>query len=204
MADIANTENLENENLQTPDAQAAENQNTTDNQENEHDINAIMARLSALEANNKKLKSLNDKYSAEIAKNKREERARMTADQQAELARLEEEEKQKNHIAELETFQKKTLAKERYLLQGMSVDLAEKAASAELDGDMDALSVIQKQHSDKQIKEAQIEWMRSRPQVNAGTGENQITKEQFAKMDLVAKSKLKRENPEEYNRLKNL
>ncbi len=167
-------------------------------------LEVLKARIAALEVSNKKLKSQNDKMSAAEADRKRKEREQMTADQQAEIARLEAEEQQKQYVADLEKFQKKTLAKDRYLLQGMTPELAEKAAQAELDGDMDSLSVIQKQHSDSALKAARAEWMRSRPDVNAGTGENKITKEQFAAMDLVEKSKLKRENPDEYERLKSL
>lgn len=176
------------------------------NESNEHEENVEMlkAKIAALEVTNKKLKSSNDKLSSEAAERKRKDREQMTADQQAEIARLEAEEQHKQYVSGLEAFQKKTLAKERYLLQGMTPDLAEKAALAELDGDMDSLSVIQKQHSDYVLKNERAKWLGSRPDLNAGAGEHTITKEQFNAMDMVEKSKLKRENPQEYERLKSL
>lgn len=183
---------------------AIETQNTTENNSESESLEVLKARIAALEISNKKLKTANDKMSSAEAERKRREREQMTADQQQEIARLEAEEQHKQYVAGLEAFQKKTLAKDRYLLQGMPSELAEKAALAELDGDMDSLSVIQKQYSDSALKAARAEWMRSRPDINAGTGENTLTKEQFNAMDMIEKSKLKRENPTEYERLRAL
>lgn len=198
MADLENMETQETS--QEVKNESTEHQNETQ----EESLEVLKAKIAALEVNNKKLKSINDKMCSAEAERKRKEREQMTADQQAEIARLEAEEQHKAYVADLEKFQKKTLAKDRYLLQGMSAELAEKAALAELDGDMDSLSVIQKQHSDSVLKAERANWMRSRPDINAGTGENTLTKEQFNAMDLVEKSKLKRENPKEYERLKSL
>lgn len=179
--------------------------NTTPSEKEElESVETLMAKLAVLENANRKLKAQNDKMSSAEAERKRKEREQMTADQQAELARIEAEEETKRHIQDLESFKNKTLAKERYLLQGMPVDLAEKAAQAELDGDMDSLSAIQKQHSDAVLKSARAEWLTNRPDVNAGTGEPQLTKEQFANMGPVERTELKRKNPKEYERLRNL
>lgn len=200
---MADLENMETQTQETNvDVQSGSTESNTETQE--ESLEVLKARIAALEVSNKKLKSQNDKMSSAEAERKRREREQMTADQQAEIARLEAEEQHKQYVAGLEAFQKKTLAKDRYLLQGMPADLAEKAALAELDGDMDSLSVIQKQHSDSVLKAERANWMRSRPDINAGTGENTLTKEQFNAMDLVEKSKLKRENPSEYERLKSL
>ena len=72
---------------------------------------------------------------------------------------------------ELEEFKRKTEAKERYLMQGMSVEMATKAADAEVSGDMEALTDIQRQHTEATLKAARAEWQKSIPQPNFGTGE---------------------------------
>lgn len=165
------------------------------------DVDSLMAKIASLEAANRKQKNTIDKLCSEAAEKKRQERAKMTAQEQEEEARKEAEQALKEEMDGLRTFKSKTLAKERYLMQGMDVELATKAAEAEIDGNMDELSAIQKQYSDAKLKAEKAKWLASRPDVNAGTGASGITKEQFNKMGMVELSKLKRENPEEFNRL---
>lgn len=197
MADLENT-NVTNE------PNVNDNTDVNTNGSDSSKMDELLNRIAELETSNKKLKAQNDKMSSAEAERKRKEREQMNADQRAELERMEHEEQQREYISQLEAFQKRTQAKDRYLMQGMDAELADKAAMAELDGDMDSLSAIQKQHSDSILKSAKAEWLRSRPDVNAGTGENNITKEQFNAMDMVEKTKLLRENPKEYERLKSL
>lgn len=165
------------------------------------DVESLMAKIASLEAANRKQKNTIDKLCSEAAEKKRQERAKMSAQEQEEEARKEAEQALKDRNVFLENFYSKTLAKERYQMQGMDVELATKAAEAEIDGNMDELSAIQKQYSDAKLKAEKAKWLASRPEVNAGTSASGITKEQFDKMGMVELSKLKRENPEEFNRL---
>ena len=197
---MAENENLENEQMQV-ETQAPEKQEQETPTES---IESLMAKINVLENANRKLKAQNDKMSSAEAERKRKEREQLTVEQQEAMQRMEAEEETKQHIAELEAFKNRTLAKDRYLLQGMTVELAEKAALAELEGDMDSLSAIQKQHSDSMLRKEREKFLANRPDINAGTGKPQLTKEQFAKMGPVERSSLKRENPQEYERLKNL
>lgn len=98
-------------------------------------------------------------------------RAKMTAQEQEEAAKREEADALRAHLADLETFKRKTEAKDRYLTMGMSKDFALQAAEAEVAGDMDALTAIYKKHSDATIKAKQDEWLKTRPEPAAGRDE---------------------------------
>ena len=84
----------------------------------------------------------------------------------------------------------------------MNSDLAKKAAEAEIAGDMDTLTTIQKQHTDLLIKAKEAEWIKNRPAVNAGVGTDEInvTKEQFNKMSYKQKVEFKQKYPETYQK----
>ena len=107
-------------------------------------------------------------------------RAKMSeAELEAEQKAQEDEEKQA-YVKELEDYKKKNEAIKRYVLQGMTSELAEKAAQAELENDMDSLADIQKQHTTALIKAKEAEWKASRPRVNIGDGDDSsMTKEEI-------------------------
>ena len=64
---------------------------------------------------------------------------------------------------------------DRYLALGMSGDMAKDTAQAELDGDMVKVTENMSKFKDASIKEAETEWLKSRPPVNAGQGEDEET-----------------------------
>ena len=127
----------------------------------------------------------NARLRAELAKNKialdkalhnngeltKQLRAKMTAQEQEDEAKRIEQENVRNHIAELETFKRKTEAKERYLNLGMSQDFAKEAADAEVAGDMDALTDVYKRYNDASLKAHKDEWLKNRPEPVASRGE---------------------------------
>lgn len=192
-------EEIKNQNNVTDEQNPNVEQEKDDNKPSVEDLMAEIAKLKADGATNKKALDKALKEKGEITK---QLRARQTAEEQAEEARKEEEAAQAEKIKSLEEFQAKTLAKERYLLQGMDVETASKAAQAEIENDMDLLSTIQKQFRDAEIKNAKNEWLASIPEMNAGVGtEKQVTKEQFEKMDIAERTELKRSNYELYKQL---
>lgn len=127
----------------------------------------------------------NARLRAELAKNKialdkalhnngeltKQLRAKMTAQEQEDEAKRIEQENVRNHITELETFKRKTEAKERYLNLGMSQDFAKEAADAEVAGDMDALTDVYKRYNDASLKAHKDEWLKSRPEPAASRDE---------------------------------
>ena len=139
-----------------------------------------LAEIAAAQADAKKARAERDaalKKSGDLTK---QLRAKMTeAELEAEKAAQETEEKDA-YVKDLEHYKAENEARKRYRLQGMSDDLAEKAAKAEIEGDMDALADVQQQHTKALLKEKEAEWKASRPRVNMGDGEEgSMTKEEI-------------------------
>ena len=189
---------------QTPpdDPQGNQNQTPPDDPEDKTPtIEEIMAEAAAERAAKEKNKVALDKALREVKELKDSLRKKMSAQEQEDEAKREQEEQHKAYVKSLEEFKHKTEAKERYLMQEMSVDMAEKAAKAEVENDMDALSAIQRQHTESLIKAKEAEWKRSRSPINAGVdGESSVTKEQFEKMGYQKRVEFKRSNPELYKK----
>lgn len=139
-----------------------------------------LAEIAAAQAEAKKLKAERDaalKKSGEITK---QLRAKMSEDELKAEKDAQEKEEHLAYVKELESFKNKTLAKERYILQGMSGELATKAADAEIKGDMDELAAIQATYTKELIKAKEAEWKASRPRVNMGDeGADSMTKEEI-------------------------
>lgn len=179
----------ENKNLNPTDTEnAVDNQNEV--QEETHDTPSIEDLLAKLaekdkllaekDAAYKKLKVANDKTSKSEAELKRQIAARLSAEEQAEIAQKEENDAKNAEFERLQAFERKTLAKDRYILQGMTPEMASEAAEAEVSGDMDKLAEIQKKHTETVLKSAEAEWKESIPQLQVGTGEYaSMTKEEI-------------------------
>lgn len=139
-----------------------------------------LAEIAQAQAEVKKLKAERDAALKKSGDATKALRAKMTeAELEAEKKAQEDEEKQA-HLKELEDYKRHNEAIKRYKLQGMTDDLADKAAKAEIEGDMDALADIQAQHTKALIKEKEAEWKASRPRVNMGEGDDSsMTKEEI-------------------------
>lgn len=160
------TENQQSETAKTEQQQA----------ETTPSVDELMAQLAAERAEKEKYKTANDKLSKEAADTKRQLRAKQTAEEQeaeaqAEAQRLAEEErealrKENNRfkaMAAYKSFDEKTVDK---WLEAVS------------DADHATLSAMIEAEKQKAVKEAQAEWMKSRPQVNTGQYSS-MTKEQI-------------------------
>ncbi len=148
--------------IENPDAENADSGANTD---------ALMAEIARMRVSEQKMKKELDKALKEKGEVTKALRAKQTAAELEDEAKREEEERHQAYVMELEEFKRKTEAKERYLMQGMSVEMATKAADAEVSGDMEALTDIQRQHTEATLKAARAEWQKSIPQPNFGTGE---------------------------------
>jgi len=139
-----------------------------------------LSEIAAAKAEAKKLKAERDaalKKTGEISK---QLRAKMSEDELKAEQDAQAKEEKEAHIKELEQYKAENEALKRYRLQGMSDDLATKAAKAEIEGDMDALADVQKQHTQSLIKAKEAEWKASRPRVNVGDDEDSsMTKEEI-------------------------
>lgn len=182
----------ENKN-QTTETQKTEEQNPTNQvsqeeetkkEEQEVTLESLMAEIAQLKTKNAKDKAELDKALKANGELKKQYRATLTEAQQAKLDKEVEDEEHKAYVIGLEQYKQKNEAMKRYMtVQGMPTDLAEKAAEAEVAGDMEALSEIQRQHSEKKLKEARAEWQGSIKQPNFGTGEySSMTREDILNM----------------------
>lgn len=145
---------------------------------NEPKIEDLMTQLAQEKAQRAKDKNALDKALKEVGELKKSLRARQTAEEQELEAKREEEEAHKLYVAGLEDFKRSTEAKMRYISQGMNTEMAEKAAEAEIKGDMEELVALQKQFVDETVKAKEEEWLKNRPEVNTG-GENDAENDPF-------------------------
>jgi len=167
-------EKLNNETVNTEnDAEEANEQQETQESSAEETptIEQLMTELAKANAEIAKLKNSRDKATSEAAKYKTKLREKQSAEEIQTEEKLKAEEEYKKYVSELESYKKTAEAKARYALQGMGEELATKAAEAEINGDMDELAAIQKKHTDELLRKREQEWLKSRPEINAGNGE---------------------------------
>lgn len=134
-------------------------------------VEELMTQLAKERAEKAKLKNSFDEASSEAAKYKRQLREKQTAKEIEDEEKQKEAEAYKAYVAELENYKKKAEAKARFAVLGMSDELATKAAEAEIKGDQDEVTAIYKKHQDALLKQKEKEWLKSRPDINAGNGE---------------------------------
>ena len=150
-----------------------------------------------------KVKRAQEKAASEAAEYKKKWKDSLS---EQEKASMEKAEAQAKRDEEFEAM-KKTIAihdlTENFMDLGYDKALAKKAAQAQVDGDTAALLEIQKQFQEQQQKKWETDFLASRPDINVGGGDNAqtYTKEQFDHMNMIDRTKLKRENEAEYNRL---
>lgn len=127
-----------------------------------------------------------DKVSSELAAAKKQLKSKMTEDEQREVDRLAAEEAMKN---ELETLRKeKTLNsyKASYLSQGYDEQMAEEAATAMVDGDMDTVFSVMKKYSANMEKAVRVKILKETPVPPAGTDPGVDAKQQKEMAELRA------------------
>jgi len=174
-----NAQEAQAQEVQTPDG-GAEGESPEDAVERlKAELEAANAAAKAEKNQRQKDKAALDKALKDVARLTKESREKMSeAEIEAQEKRLEAERLQEE-IEELRAYKRKNEAKERYLLQGMSAELAVEAADAEVANDMDKLADIQHKHTDAMLKAKEAEWKASRPRVNAGDGSVSMTKEEI-------------------------
>lgn len=168
----------ENKNNQEQVEQEVTTQEQTEQQE-EISTESMLTENAKLRADVAKIKTALDKALHNNAELTKQLRAKMTASEQEEEAKREREEATMKHIKDLEDYKRKSEARERYLTLGMSAENAKLASEAEVAGDMEELAKIQAQHTAALLKLKEAEWLKSRPDVNAGHGEDENGKDPF-------------------------
>ena len=111
-----------------------------------------------------------DKVSSELAAVKKQLKEKMTEDEQREAERLAVEKEMKE---ELDTLRKEKTVnpyKASFLAQGYDEKLADKAAKAMADGDMNTVFAMMKQHGEDREKALKAEILKGTPTPPAGEG----------------------------------
>lgn len=158
-------------------------------------IQELLTRIATLERKA-------DKASSEAADWKKKYRSTLGEKEILDAEKAERDAQVQEELKELKRRDAIHNFTENFLDLGYSKELAKKAATAQADGDSDALHDIQKQAQEAQKKEWEAQFYKNNKlPINAGTGDKTITKEQFDAMGLDEKTKLFRENRAEYNRL---
>lgn len=155
---------------------------TTKNEGNEPNaptVDELMIQLAKANAEKEKLKNSNDKLSKSEAEMKRQLRAKLTAEEQEAEARKEADVKRQeayeNAISELN----KMKAVNAYSSVLSDESIIDSIIEAVDDKDHGAIAFVIKNACEKAVKNAQAEWLKSRPPVKAGTGTSTMTKEEI-------------------------
>lgn len=168
------------------------------NAENTPSVEELLSQLAAERAEKEKYKNASDKASSEAAKYKKELRSKQTAEEQAAEAQAEAEklqnEKYENAINELNRMKAVSAYK------NVSDKAVEKLIDAVSDADHTAIAAIIESEVKAAVANAQTEWLKSRPPVNAGGEYAGMTKEQImAISDRAERRKAIAMNPTLFN-----
>ena len=148
-----------------------------------------------------KVKRAQEKAASEAAEYKKKYNAKLSEKEKADEEKARIEAEKDEQFQQLVRENKINKLEKSYLSLGYTADEASKMAIAEVDEDLEAKLKIQLAVKKRWEKEQWAEFYKSRPELNAGVGDKQITKEQFDNMGLAEKSKLYNENKAEYDRL---
>lgn len=199
MADVTNTnqtetntENQTNTTMENPAAEKTEIGSPT--------VEELMSQLASERAEKEKYKNASDKASSEAAKYKKELRSKQTAEEQEAEAKAEADRRRDEELESLrkELNHNKATAAYKSIQNEKVVESLIEAVS---DADHATIASIIEAEKKAAVKTAQAEWLKSRPQVNTGTGnEVSVTKEQFDRMNYAKRVELKRKDPELYKK----
>ena len=99
--------------------------------------------------------------------------------------------KELNHIKAVNAYQK-TISDDKSI---------EALIDAVADADHSMIASVIENEVQRRVKSEKAEWLKSRPPVNAGSGEDSaITQEQFNKMNYHERVEFKNKNPELYKK----
>ena len=192
---------MANENVTTSTETTVTETNASEvaEESNTPSVEELMSQLE--EANNRadRNKAELDKALKENGTLKKEKRASMSEAERLAEEKAEADRQREEHVKDLEARLNRREAEMAY--KSVSDEkMVESLIDAVSDADHNAIASIMEKYASAKVKDAQAEWMKSRPRVNMG-GEGGITKEQFNAMSMAEKSKLYRENKAEYDRL---
>ena len=148
-----------------------------------------------------KLKRATDKATSEAAEYKKKYRESLNEVERASMEKAEKEAQREEEFNNLRRENSINRLEKQYRMIGFTDEEAAKMAVAEADNDQATKIKIMSEVDERKKKAYEAEFLASRPDVNVGGAGSTVTKEQFDAMNPVELTKLKRENPAEYDRL---
>ncbi len=161
---------------------------------------SVEEQLQQMRVENAKLKKLQEKAASEAAEYKKQLRAKQSADEIALQEKAEKEAERDEQFKQLLKENEVNKLEKNFLALGYPEDKANLAAIAQYDGDTDTLFKIQSEMQQALVKQKEAEWLKSRPEVSTGAGDEKpaITREQFEKLGYSARVEFKRKYPQTY------
>lgn len=147
-----------------------------------------------------KLKRAQEKAASDAADWKKKYNATLTDAQKAAQEKAEKEADRQEQFDKLLKENTVNKLSKNFLKLGYPEDKAEEAANAQYDGDTDTLYKLQMEHEQSLVKQKEAEWLKSRPVVTTGAGDEKttVTREQFSKMGYAKRVEFKQKYPETY------
>ena len=147
-----------------------------DDSESEEDSDADSPKLAEENATLKvqiaKMKKAMDKAASDTARYKKQLREKQTAEEIALQEKAEKEAEREEAYQKLLKENTVTKYEKNFLALGYSEELATRAANAQYDGDTEELFKIQQDFQSALLKQKEAEWAKSRPNPQAGNGED--------------------------------
>lgn len=182
------------EEMKNVESTQVEETNVVETKNNVPEI-SLEEQLKAMQAENARFKKAIDKLTSEASGLRKENKSLKSSEQ------LKEEE-QAERNRKLAIYEKMENLQTVY--QNMNAETARKIAELEADGDFNGVHEVMNEYVEALVKQKSTDALLNRQRVNAGSGNIQITKEQFHAMSMEERSKLYNDNKAEYERLKNL
>lgn len=171
---------------------------------NEPDAPQLSAeeQLAQLKVEIAKQKRAMDKAMSETASYKKQLREKLSADEVALQEKAEKEAQLQEEFESLKRENTITKYEKNFLALGYDAELANKAASAQFDGDTDELFKIQQSFISTRHKAMEAEWMKKQPTPPSGNGnaECPISKKQFESFGYTKRIEFKSKYPETYKK----
>lgn len=138
-------------------------------------------RIQALMTENAKLKKAQEKAASEAADYKKKYNATLSEKEKASLEKAEKEAEREERYQKLLRENEINKLEKNFVLLGYTNEQANKAATAQYDGDTESLFKIQSEVQQTLVKQKEAEWLKSRPEPNAGNGEGDDKEDPFLK-----------------------
>lgn len=108
-------------------------------------------------------------------------KAKLSAEEQKEAEEKQKKAEYDEYVKTLENKIAMTDATSRFLKLGMDSEMAKQSAQAEIDGNKDIVFANIQKTNEALIKNAQSEWLKSRPEIQSGVGSSEEPEDDFLK-----------------------